>query len=190
MGTRFSAVRRILRLPEARTTKDGRTFIIREMRLSDAESILDLMKSLAEERIYLLREADEIPESVEEERQLLKMYQEKNRRMLVAVMDGKIVGTADCRLGNIRKSRHTASFGIAVRKEYRGIGIGRALLETIISWAVEKGAKKLWLSVFSTNKTAISLYKKLGFEVECVRKGQFIVDGEYVDEVVMVRWVR
>ena len=190
METRSSAVRRILNLPDVRTTKDGRRFVIREMKLSDAEMLLEHLRALAEERVFLLLEPDEIPQTVEEERNILKIYQEENRRMLVAVMDGKIVGTADCRIGNIKKTGHTASFGVAVRKEYRGLGIGSALLSALIEWAESRGVEKLWLSVFSTNERAIALYKKLGFQVECIKKGQFRVNGEYVDEVVMARWIR
>ena len=190
METRFSAVRRILKLPDTEVAKDGRRFTIREMKLSDAEELLEHIKALAEERIFLLLEPDEIPKTVDEERNILRIYKEENRKMLVAVMDGKIVGSGDCRLGKLNKNRHTASFGVAVRKEYRNLGIGRALLSRLMDWAESKGAEKLWLSVFSTNESAMALYKKLGFEVECIRKGQFKVNGKYVDEVVMVKWLR
>ena len=185
MATRYNAVRRILNLPEFMRARDGREFIIREMKLSDAEHLLRHMSELSKERVYLLLEPDEIPKTVEEERNLLKIYKDSNRKMLVAMMDGKLVASADCRLGKLNKNRHTASFGIAVRKEYRGIGIGTALMDALMSWAEERGAEKLWLSVFSTNRNAISLYEKLGFQVECIKRSQFKVNGRYVDEVVM-----
>ncbi len=99
------------------------------------------------------------------------------------------MGSADCRIGSLNKTGHTASFGVAVCKKYRNLGIGTILMKELMKWAEDKGAEKLWLSVFSTNERAIALYKKLGFEPECVKRGQFKVNGKYVDEIVMSLWV-
>ncbi len=170
--------------------RDGRCVRIREAKRSDAEELLCHIKELAKERIYLLMEPEETPKTVEEEEKFINIYQKKNRKFLVALVDGRIVGSADCRIGRFRKTGHTASFGVAVRKEYRNLGIGTALLSELMKWAEEMGAEKLWLSVFSTNERAISLYKKLGFEVECIRNGQFRIDGKYVDEIIMAKWIR
>ncbi len=167
----------------------GKEILIRDAEKYDASELLRHIQKLADERIYLLMEPEEIPKTIEEEERFIEIYRKKNRRLLVALLDGKIVGSADCRIGGFRKNRHTASFGVAVRKEYRGAGIGTALMKELMKWAENKGAKKLWLSVFSTNGRAIALYEKLGFQVECVRKGQFNVNVKYVDEIIMVKWV-
>ena len=188
MVTRFSAGRITSRLPEVIETEKGKV-IIREMKLSDAEMLLDHIRSHAEEGDKLLIEPDEVPGSASQEREFLRIYQSKGRKMLVAVMDGKVVGSADVRMGTMHKTAHTASFGIAVRKRYRGLGIGRAMMEHLMEWAIEHGARKLWLSVFSTNTRAVSFYESLGFREECRKKGQYLVKGEYVDEIVMSLWV-
>ena len=49
--------------------------------------------------------------------------------------------------------------------------------------------KKASLQVFSTNARAIALYKKLGFEIEGLRKRQYRIRGEWVDDVMMGRWL-
>ena len=165
-------------------------WIIRDAEKSDAPELLKYIRELSEEKIYLLMEPGETPKTIEEEERFISAYHRDGRRLIVCVLDGKIVGSADCRIGNLNKTRHTASFGVAVRKEYRRRGVGTALMKEVMKWAKEQGAEKLWLSVFSTNERAIALYKKLGFRVECIRKGQFKVKGKYVDEVVMVRWIK
>ncbi|HEU12758.1 MAG TPA: GNAT family N-acetyltransferase, partial [Euryarchaeota archaeon] len=45
------------------------------------------------------------------------------------------------------------------------------------------------LEVFSTNVNAIELYKKLGFEIEGIRKKQFKIEGNYVDDVLMAKFL-
>lgn len=85
-----------------------------------------------------------------------------HERVRVAVVDGKPVGNV-----NIDKSKNVArdqigEIGISVIKEYRNLGIGRALMEDIIR--VSAGWVKLaCLEVLSENVKAYNLYKKLGF---------------------------
>ncbi len=188
MVTRFSAGRRTSSLPLVIETGKGKA-IIRDMKLSDADMLLDHIRSHAREGTKLLIEPGEVPRSASQEREILRIYFGKGRKMIVAVMDGMVVGSADVRIGGMNKTKHAASFGIAVRTGYRGLGIGKAMMEYLMDWAVEHGAKKLWLSVFSTNTEAITFYEALGFKEECRKKGQYIVKGQYVDEVIMSLWV-
>jgi GNAT superfamily N-acetyltransferase len=49
-----------------------------------------------------------------------------------------------------------------VRPEYRGSGIGKALLTRVAALAVERGCAKLFWHVLDWNETAIDFYKSLG----------------------------
>jgi len=55
-------------------------------------------------------------------------------------------------------------FSLMVRIPYRGMGIGRDLSENVIQMAEKEGAPEMTLLVRETNRPAISLYEKLGFE--------------------------
>jgi RimJ/RimL family protein N-acetyltransferase len=61
-------------------------------------------------------------------------------------------------------------FGMLVAREWRGRGVGTALVAAAIEWSRERGLHKLSLSVFPHNEAAIALYRKFGFEQEGYRK--------------------
>ncbi len=50
--------------------------------------------------------------------------------------------------------------------------------------------KKISLAVFSTNKNAIALYKKLGFKQEGRCLGDMIINGKYVDSILMYKYTK
>lgn len=66
---------------------------------------------------------------------------------------------------------------IAVRKEFRGKGIGEALMRKAIERLIMRGKQKIALEVRVSNKVAQQLYRKLGFKiVETIPK--YYSDGE------------
>ncbi|WP_094096191.1 GNAT family N-acetyltransferase [Paenibacillus physcomitrellae] len=54
--------------------------------------------------------------------------------------------------------------GMAILKEYRGTGIGTALLEELFKEARRKKIGRISLSVDPSNKAAMRLYQRFGFE--------------------------
>jgi putative acetyltransferase len=55
---------------------------------------------------------------------------------------------------------------MALAREWRGRGVGSALMEVAIVWAREQGMHKLSLGVWPHNAAAIALYRKYGFVEE------------------------
>lgn len=74
----------------------------------------------------------------------------------------------------------TPSFSISLYKEYRGKGIGTALMKQMLELLREKGYKKASLGVNKENY-AVHMYQKLGFEI--------IGDGDNETEWLMVIWL-
>lgn len=101
---------------------------------------------------------------------------------LVAVVDGRIVGSI-----KVDASRHGyGEVGMAVAREWRGRGVGTALMEAAIAWARERGLHKLSLEVFPHNAAGIALYRKFGFVEEGRRVKHFRrQSGELWDSLVM-----
>ena len=101
---------------------------------------------------------------------------------LVAVADAEIVGSV-----HVDRSRHGfGEIGMAVAREWRGRGVGSALLAAAIESARADGLHKLSLSVFAHNTAAIALYRKFGFIEEGRRVKQYRrASGELWDAIDM-----
>ena len=67
------------------------------------------------------------------------------------------------RVARKEKVRHRAEFGISVDKAYWGLGIGRALTEACIECAENAGYVQLELEAVAENKSALALYRSVGF---------------------------
>ena len=96
---------------------------------------------------------------------------------LVAEVNEKIAGAVWVRemndYGHIEDG--VPSFAISLYKEYRGHGIGTALMKEMLKELKQRGHKKASLSVQKVNY-AVKMYKKVGFEIV----------GENEEEYIMV----
>jgi len=102
--------------------------------------------------------------------------------MLVAEVAGEIVG--DLRVE--QTSFGYGEIGMMVAAEWRGRGVGTALVAAAIDWARTRGLHKLTLSVFPHNDAAIALYRKFGFVEEGRRTKQMRrSDGQLWDLIEM-----
>ena len=144
----------------------GLELLVRNAVASDARALRDIMQRTHAETDYLLSYPDE--QSVDEEqeaRSLAETERSDNEVELVAVVDGKIVGSAGVTaVGSRRKVAHRARFGISVLQEYWGMGIGRVLMDACIDSARRAGYSELELEVVADNERAVSLYRRAGFE--------------------------
>lgn len=95
---------------------------------------------------------------------------------LVALVDDLIVGACWSRImndyGHIDDS--TPSLAISLYFEYRGKGIGKALLSNMLKLLKEKGYEKVSLAVQKENY-AVKLYKSLNFKVINENKEEYIM---------------
>ena len=111
------------------------------------------------------------------------------RDHLVAELDGRIVGYV--RLGfptPLVSNAHVRQIqGLAVADETRGKGVGRALIRAVVEESRRQGALRITLRVLGHNTPARELYESEGFVIEGIQPGEFYLDGEYVDDVLMGR---
>ncbi len=81
--------------------------------------------------------------------------------------------------------RHVVDLSIYVERGHRGKGVGRVLLVRLVDLARELGYHKMVLSAFPFNAAGMALYEKLGFRTVGVYKEQGLLDGRWVDTIVM-----
>jgi RimJ/RimL family protein N-acetyltransferase len=169
-------------------TPSGRKVILRQAVGKDAERIIDLINSVGSERKYIVIE--QFSHSIEWEKSYLENLDPSNIVYYVAVVKRQIAGIISIERDTYPKTYHTGTLGMIVLKGFRREGVGSKMIEMALDWARDKMIEKVCLQCFATNEPAIALYRKYGFVEEGRRKGQFKVDGEYVDEVMMAKWIQ
>lgn len=95
---------------------------------------------------------------------------------LAAEVDGKIAGAVWVRIMNDygHIDDETPSLAISLYKEYRGLGIGTAMMKEILALLKTHGYQPVSLSVQKANDAA-KLYRKVGFEVVRENEEEYIM---------------
>ena len=95
---------------------------------------------------------------------------------LVADVNGEIVGAVWVRIMNDygHIDDKTPSFAISLYKEYRGKGIGTALMKEMLTTLKEHGYEQASLSVQKANFAA-KMYQKLGFQIIEENEEEFLM---------------
>ena len=100
----------------------------------------------------------------------------KDDHGLVAEVDGNIVGAVWVRIMNDygHIDAETPSLAISLYKEYRGFGIGTAMMKEILALLKAQEYKQVSLSVQKANYAA-KLYQTVGFEIVRENEEEYIV---------------
>lgn len=172
-------------------TKNGKEATIRYPTLDDVIEMTQYINDISREDTYITFSGEQI--TLDEEKiyllDLLKRIENGDAVNLLCVINGKIVGITgiERKISARRRGSHIGIYGISVKKEYRGYGVGLELSKSVIEEARKRmaGLKIITLSVYKPNEIAFSMYKKLGFVEYGVLPQGISFHGEFVDEVEM-----
>ncbi len=108
--------------------------------------------------------------------------------LLVAEVDGKVVGHISININPKLREKHVANLGMAVHPDYQRRGVGSRLLHESIN-LVDNWLNiiRFELDVYTDNDVAINLYKKFGFEIEGEFKYASFKNGSYINLYKMAR---
>ena len=149
---------------------------------ADAAAICEIYNQGIDDRLATLETERRTPE---ERRQWLKARGPRHP-VIVAENDGRVLAWGSLNPFNPRDAyRHIADFSIYVERAERGRGVGRVVLARLIELAREHGFHKLVLSAFPFNAAGMALYEKLGFRTVGIYEEQGMLDGRWVDTIVM-----
>jgi len=156
---------------------------IRKGEPADAEGI---WKCYTAPRV--VRDTLQLPyRSLESVRELLIKSAEGDH-ILVAVVDGDVVGVIGLHTSSRPRVNHRGEIGMMVRDDWQGKGVGTAIMRAVIGLADKwLNLTRIELTVFTDNERAIALYRKFGFEIEGTLRKYAFRDGEFVDAYVMAR---
>ena len=150
--------------------------IIREMQQAE----YPLLEKFLYEAIFIPNGVEPPPKSIIYRPELQVYISEfgtsKHDIALVAEMSGEIVGAVWVRIMNDygHDDDQTPSFAISVYKEYRGKGIGTALMKEMLTILKRRRYEQASLSVQKANFAA-EMYRKLGFRVIGENEEEFIM---------------
>lgn len=101
----------------------------------------------------------------------------------------RIIGLATLTQESGVKFSHKASLSsVFIEPEFQQKGVASNLLSAIIEYS-KKHVEQILLTVAEDNKPAIHLYRKFGFETYGIEKKALKDNGQYIDEVLMKRFV-
>jgi RimJ/RimL family protein N-acetyltransferase len=106
---------------------------------------------------------------------------------VVAEVNDRIVGNGNIDRGNYYETRHHGYLGLTVLAEYRGIGIGREMINVLLREAKRIGVKNVEVQFLETNQAAIRTYQKSGFKQIGRIPRKVHRDGKFLDSLIMVR---
>ncbi len=152
------------------TARDGREFLLRPLKRGDLDPLLEFANSIVDEKrsdhsLGVVSFSKRLTRS--QESRFLKGVVDGGRRRkavdVAALRGAEVVGHCTVTRRQSPDEEHSGVLGIVVRKEYRGLGIGEALMNTALARARRIGVWMVELEVFSSNIGAKRLYRKLGF---------------------------
>jgi RimJ/RimL family protein N-acetyltransferase len=146
------------------------------------ESFRVCLDAVSRERRYLA--LTEAPPAVAV-REFIRSAIARRVPQFIALEGEQVIGWCDVSPNEKEGCAHVGRLGMGVLLKYRGQGTGRRLAEKTIAQAKRIGLERIELDVYASNKSAIALYKSLGFALEGVKRKGRKLDGIYDDVVVM-----
>lgn len=168
--------------------KDNEKFTISHLSVEESDEYINHIDKIASERIWFIWKWENTSTPCKKE--IIKsIINDKHSTIIILKKDGKIIGDVTLISHDNPEIKHWVELGISIDKEWRKKGLGDALMKFAIEFCKKKKFRKISLSVFSSNQAAITLYKKYGFINEGVRKEQYYINGKFIDEVLMSKFL-
>lgn len=135
-------------------------FTIRQASVEDLEQLVELL------RLLFAIEEDFSADATKQRQGLRLLLESESGQILVAVADGRISGmcTAQLVISTAEGAPSAWVEDMVILPEYRGQGIGRALLAAIAEWASSQGATRMQLIADKNNEPALGYYRHLNWQ--------------------------
>ena len=160
--------------------RDGSKVLISRYRVEDFEKLVEMYASLSRETLKW--------GAPPYDREVLQQWTQdlKNKLILVAHFEKRIIGHCMANISQRPRSKGTAQFVIYVHQDFQNKGLGTVMTSMAVRLARERGLHRIGLRVVAENKKAIRVYEKVGFRIEGIeREAYYGENGKYHDMVVM-----
>lgn len=158
------------------------TFTVRHATSEDIKSILRIYNQGIEDRIATLETETKDSSYME------KWFKDHQDRFSVLVVEreGEVIGWASLNPYSHRCAYNgVADLSVYIDRSFRGQGAGSSLLESLHKMAKENSFYKIILFTFPFNQGGQGLYQKMGYRQVGVFEKQGVMDGEFIDVMIM-----
>jgi RimJ/RimL family protein N-acetyltransferase len=177
------------------TLGDGRRVVLREADHRDLDKLLAFINELVSEkkhdgssrlftgfesRLTKRQEAGWLDD-------LVRGIRKGDTISVLAELEGEVVGNGEITRGSYRETRHHGHLALTIRGAYRGLGIGREMVKTLLTEAKRQGLKNVHVEFLSTNEAAARVYEKAGFKRVGSIPGKVYRNGRFLDSLIMAR---
>ena len=149
------------------------------------EDIADRVSWVNHESIYTNMYFD-FPASVENTRNWYNSLASRQNRMDFSFYDlDKNICVGMAGVTDIDLKNGNAEFYVFINPELQGKGIGKSITQWTINYSfLQYSLNKVFLKTDTTNRIAIKVYERLGFQQEGVQRKHTFKSGEYKDRVL------
>ncbi|WP_251038390.1 arsinothricin resistance N-acetyltransferase ArsN1 family A [Paenibacillus albidus] len=162
------------------------TLTIRQAISEDTESILRIYNQGIEDRIATLETETKDYSYME------TWFKDHQGRfsVMVAEREGEVIGWASLNPYSHRCAYNgVADLSVYIDRSFRGQGVGSSLLESLHKVAKENSFYKIILFTFPFNQGGQGLYQKMGYRQVGVFEKQGIMDGQFIDVMIMEKLI-
>ena len=155
---------------------------LRDATPTDVPSICAIHNQGIEDRVATL---DVDPHTLEEQMDWFHRHGSRHP-VIIAESSGGIIGWASLNQFSARPAyRFVADLSVYIERQWRGKGVGTRLLGGIEARARALGYHKIVLAAFPFNQAGMRLYERFGFRTVGIYREQGLVDGRWVDTIIM-----
>lgn len=165
------------------TLRNGRQVTLRIARPDDAADLIEVQKQIVEENVANVDDHIDSPKECDARIQSVPV----GDLWLVAAESDSVVGSIRLVKPQPNFLEHIRNLFVDVHREWRGVGVGAALISAAADWARRCGVELIALSVLDSNPRARLLYERLGFTTTGHTPGLVKrPDGSRADDTQMV----
>lgn len=168
---------------------DATKITIRPAHPDDAAAIIAAVRSSSQERSYVLMEI--YGKDAAAQRAYIERLDREHNLFLVATVDEQVVGILAL-LDTLICSTPVPALaaGVHIVRDWRGRGIGSALLRYAVRWAKEHGYQRLEADIFTTNARSLHVFEKAGFREDACRRRSVQIGVQQISEVILAKTLR
>lgn len=159
---------------------------LRPARPDDAAAIIAAVRSSSRERSYVLMEV--YGKDAATQRGYIERLDREHNLFLVATVNEQIVGILALLDFLVCSTPEPClSVGVHIVGDWRGQGIGSAMLRYATRWAKQHGYRRLEADIFTTNERSVHVFNKAGFQEVTSRRRSVQVGVQQINEVIMAK---